>query len=354
MYKTITTMMLTFSLCVMLINTSYSAVLFENNFDSLQTWNPTGSDACWQNTVMIDGGSNSCKNKSPGPAPSVFNDYRLLTPQCSSIAPMHVGGAADIAALKSTAGFTPYNNVGKSYVHFYEPCMSSSGGWGSDGLLGVYLGKSAGNSELYVQAKVRFDPNWVWQNGSQLKLMHIAHFDENYNQGVLQAYEFFNYNLPDMVPGIYVNTLYYPEPQFYLHSSHADVGKTTASVVTTPPSHINISDGNWHTVKYHVKLNTAANLANGVKEMWLDGQLVASYTDVPWTGANTPTAAAYGFNRVIFGGNSSNIFGTADGRTQWYALDELVISTTDISTNYVIGGVSAAPAQVKNPLGTKL
>ena len=345
------TMMLSLSLCLMLTTSLQAGVVFETNFDNVQTWNPSGYAACWQNSIPIEGGSGAC-GAPGGPlplqgasSPSIFNDYRHLAPQCSSIQTMHIGSASDIATATKVSSFTPYGGSGKSYVHFYEPCMSASGGWGSDGLLGVYFGKTTGYSELYVQMKVRFQPGWQWQNGSQQKLMHITHFNEDLNQGVLQAYEMFNYNLPDMVPGIYYNSTWYPRPQFYLHSSHTD--KSTDSPSPTPNS-IDIADGNWHIIKFHVKLNSRANVADGVKEMWLDGNSVVSYTNVPYTNANTPTASAYGFNRVIFGGNTSNLFGSADGRTQWYAVDDLVVSTTDISTDYVIGGTGGAPSAPKN------
>jgi hypothetical protein len=205
----------------------HAAVVFETNFDSVQTWNPSGSAACWQDTIPIEGGSGACGAPAGplpklGSSPTIFNDFRLLAPQCSSIPAMHIGSGSDIEAVKSGANFSPFGGSGKSYVHFYEPCMSSSGGWGSDGLLGAYFGKTTGYSELYVQAKVKFQPGFAWAAGSQQKLMHIMHFNEDYNQGVLQAYNMFAYNLPDLVPGIYYNKTYSPNPQFYLHTSHTN------------------------------------------------------------------------------------------------------------------------------------
>ncbi len=323
---------------------SHAAVVFENNFDNVPTWNPVATeDACWQST-QVAGGAQSCTQTPWAPpwngADTPWNDYRFLGSNCSGKQAPHIGSAADIDAVKSGANFTPYGGAGKSYVHLYENCNSGSGSWGSDGLLGVYFGKTTGYTELYVQMKVKFDPTWRWANGAQMKLMHIAHFDEDIYSGVLQAYDWFNYNLPDMVPGIY---FYQPgfDPGFYLHSSHTD--KTTDSPspthpnYPTPTGHTPVSDGNWHTLKYRVKLNSAAGVADGIKTLWLDGIQVVSYTNVPYTKGNNPTAAAYGFNRVVFGGNSNNYPGTST-ETQWYAVDNFVVSTTDIADNYVPGG----------------
>jgi hypothetical protein len=324
-----------------LATNSLATLVFETNFDNVQTWNPAGYAACWQDNVPIEGGSGACSSPG-GPLPlqgtahSIFNDYRHLSPQCSIPQTVHIGSSSDIEAIAPGASFTPYGGSGKSYVHFYEPCMSSSGGWGSDGLLGIYFGKTTGYSELYVQMKVRFQPGFSWQAGSQQKLMHITHFNEDYNQGVLQAYEFFNYNLPDFVPGIYHNVAYDGQPQFYLHSSHTDKSTDSPSPSVTP-SNIDVIDGSWHTLQFHVKLNSAANSADGIKEMWIDGQSVGRYANVPYTKNNAPSPAAYGFNRVIIGGNSNNLFGTADGRTQWYAVDDLVVSTIPIPEYYCIG-----------------
>ena len=77
-------------------------------------------------------------------------------------------------------------------------------------------------------------------------------------------------------------------------------------------------------------------MADGIKAMWLDDSLVVSYTNVPYTKENIPTAENYGFNRVVIGGNSSNYY--SGSSEQWYAIDDVVVSTTPIPDNYVIGG----------------
>jgi len=133
---------------------SRAAVVFETDFNNLQSWNSSGTDACWENTPL-DGGSNACVSKPwtgtwVSNAADVWNDYRQLAPRCSTKQVQHIGTAAE---LNSATGYSVpgYGGSGKSYLHIYEPCQTGSGSWGSDGLLGVYFGKTTGYSEIYVK-----------------------------------------------------------------------------------------------------------------------------------------------------------------------------------------------------------
>lgn len=336
-------------IAMILASTAQAAVVFETNFDSVPTWNPTAYDACFQNTG-IEGAPNDC---TVGPwtgdwvdGNTIWNDYRVLTPNCGSIFAPHIGSAADITAIKAGANFTPYGGTGKSYVHFYEPCMSGSGGWGSDGLLSVYFGKTGGYSELYVQMMVKFQPGFIWSNGNEQKFMHITHFNEHVDSGVLQAFQFFSSgdgncpNGPDFCSTFYKYNASYPNPQPKMDSVRSDC----SYVITDPvyPS-VNVMDGNWHSIKYYLKLNTAANQSNGIERTYIDGVLVTEQTNIPWTKSNTPTAADYGFNRIIIGGNTDNVAWGTTGQSQWFAVDNLVVSTTDIATDYVPGGGEVTP-----------
>ena len=354
---------------------AHPAIIFQTNFDNVPTWNPSGAGtpACWQNLT------NDGLNCPAGPLPSsLFSDYRVQDHVCSKIYTSHIGSASDIASVIATGGqtsvlpaFTPYGGSGKSYVHFYEPCMSSSGGWGSDGQLGVYFGKSTGYSELYIQYMVQFMPGFQWVasgvtsgegQGEQQKLAHIMHVDPTVSAGEFS--EFNTNTRPDFVPALYMNTHWWPVPQANPVYYPFENGSTNASAETpSSPTSINISDGNWHTIRYHVKLNTTAGLANniyssnGVAEFWIDGVLQTSKSNIAWTLAATPNAATYGFNRIDIGGNSDNTWlpgtdgsvrmsnpanpacaATQSCANQWYALDNMVVFTNsgDVpATGYV-------------------
>ena len=60
-------------------------------------------------------------------------------------------------------------------------------------------------------------------------------------------------------------------------------------------------------------------------------------------------STAPGFTHVMFGGNSDNPW--ANPGEQWYAIDDIVISTTDIPDNYIPGAGqpdTIPPATPKN------
>ena len=359
-----------------------ASIIFQTNFDNVATWNPSGANTpqCWQS----DTSTGQCQ---AGPLPStLFSDYRVQDHVCSKIYPVHIGSATDISSVISQAGeslpaFTPYGGTGKSYVHFYEPCMSSSGGWGSDGQLGVYFGGPTGANgyqELYVQYMVKFMPGFQWVasgvasgagQGEQQKLAHIMHDDPTVADGEFN--EFNTNTRPDFVPTLYMNTHWWSAPQanpsyYVFEDGSSNVGSETPS----SPTATNISDGNWHTVRYHVKLNTVAGAVNnvysadGVSEYWIDGVLQTSRNDIAWTLAQTPNVATYGFNRIDIGGNTDNTWlpGSDDSLTmsnginpacaadqscanQWYSVDNWVVFTSpgDVATTNYVPSSDIAP-----------
>ncbi|BDV43066.1 hypothetical protein GURASL_19890 [Geotalea uraniireducens] len=66
-------------------------------------------------------------------------------------------------------------------------------------------------------------------------------------------------------------------------------------------------------------------------EWWYDGKLVERRTNVQWLSEGS---SSVGWNSFAIGGNSNNTFlPLAD---QWYAIDDVVISTTPIPQYYKI------------------
>lgn len=125
-----------------------------------------------------------------------------------------------------------------------------------------------------------------------------------------------------------------------------------------------VADGNWHTLTMHVKLNSDTSTADGVYELWQDGFLIYSKYDLKYIDIGGDSNI--GINGVMFGGNNfSNYpeYGQSptvvakeklarDGngalttvREQWYAIDDVIISTTPIPKDYIISGskLIAAP-----------
>jgi hypothetical protein len=96
-------------------------------------------------------------------------------------------------------------------------------------------------------------------------------------------------------------------------------------------------DSLWHRVKIRLKMNTynagtGHFNANGVYQFWLDGVLKDTRTAIPWNQDGAPTSPIRGWRLFGLGGNNNFWFSdkSNDGRWQWYAIDDLVISTEDI------------------------
>jgi len=79
--------------------------------------------------------------------------------------------------------------------------------------------------------------------------------------------------------------------------------------------------GTWHCIETHMKLNDAG-VANGLFELWINGQLEARKTNLNWVGSYN----AYGINAVFI----ENYWGDGSPTTQERYFDNFVISTRPI------------------------
>jgi hypothetical protein len=79
--------------------------------------------------------------------------------------------------------------------------------------------------------------------------------------------------------------------------------------------------GRWYCVEAHVRLNDPGS-ANGVFELWIDGQLEAQRSDLNWIGAYTE----YGINAVFF----ENYWNAGSPVEQERYFDNIVVSTAPI------------------------
>lgn len=89
--------------------------------------------------------------------------------------------------------------------------------------------------------------------------------------------------------------------------------------------------GTWHCIETHMKLNDAG-VANGLFELWINGQLEARKTNLNWVGSYN----AYGINVVFL----ENYSGAGSPTTQERYFDNLV-STRPIGP---VGGPNTPPA----------
>jgi hypothetical protein len=93
----------------------------------------------------------------------------------------------------------------------------------------------------------------------------------------------------------------------------------------------NLFDASWHRITMRYKMNTIGS-RNGIFELYYDGNQILNKTDVVWVeNGSTHT----GWNGFMIGGNSDNAF---NGTDQWYVVDDFVVSTTAIPSDYIPGG----------------
>lgn len=247
-------------------------------------------------------------------------------------------------------------------------------GWTGGSPLTMHLG-DAGYHEMYVAMWLKYDSAWTWlhnplfssagvpqpegsQNvaGAQQKLVFISRLNEvltassaadNHSNGPLHPSwlpHWFNFltskpyfayyaNRSHQSNGILVsyvdkNDLWTKKPEYYPDYDR-DNGpyKWPDNGVTDGVDGFIHSDGQWHHYEYHVKMNSAPGVADGVQEAWLDGRKKFSKTDMPFV--LTGGSVSRGFNYVELFDNAyvlSHLY--TDNVVYPIYIDDVVISTS--------------------------
>lgn len=339
----------------------YSGVLFQDNFDSQPDWSPT-QQKDYSYTIP----------ESNGPLPTGYSGARVGISSYDPVGQntMNINNSVYMGAS------------GKSFI-FYDEV--GSGGWGSDGLLDISI--NPGASDIYIRFYIKFDPNFEWAAvGSSVmhKFLHVIHYDpeqpcvkdgKTNNCTTPFRYDFFNDNFNK--PKYYFNLNYYgtsspPKSDIASNSLASLVGdggynnpesrviikyfplESAANVTEndsikagsyggggvtfgTPGM---VGDGNWHCFEWRLKLNTVGNdlkgNPDGIAAFWQDGILIQETTDIVWVSGENPENRKW--NMVMLGGNNFNFFAdVSEKKEQWYAIDNLVISTEPIGQLDSIG-----------------
>lgn len=106
---------------------------------------------------------------------------------------------------------------------------------------------------------------------------------------------------------------------------HANGGVLPVSRST---SHAQVYGNVWHKVEFHLKMNSAPGVQDGVMTQWLDNTVMITNTTVPWLQAGDPEVDR-GFNAIKFGGNDNfMIYPNEDRVQEWYAFDDIVIRSS--------------------------
>jgi len=352
-------------LSCLFVNNAWSGVIFEDNFDNQPDWIPNGLYQGWtQNNGWFGGATTKPVNWDAVKTQQLWSQYAKYDAGGNLNAAAATPGAQPANSIR---GGTPYTTTGKAYVQYNESNDPVGlNGWASDATLQKTL--PGDYPEVYVQYKIKFQGGFkrYWAAGESFspKTFRVSHWNRT---GSALAMHAAGTNAPMAIydPGqneygaayasdsircgpLYVSGAYdctYIDTKYYLP------GTWPTSSTYSDTSSQSIFDGNWHTIKYHLKLNSVAGAADGVYETWIDGVLVKSLTNRVWvwTGGNV---AESGWNSFALGGNvynnymkitTPNTYQT--GAQQWYAIDDVVVSTTEIPANYVIGGVGVATPQ---------
>ena len=262
---------------------------------------------------------------------------------------------------------------GPGYNNFYVDSRNARGGSGkaltfydescvnyfedSDGNVGKDLGTVY--NEIYIRFYIRFQQNYRWgtaaSDAPQHKLMHVQY---HYGSGTPWSYFGNDANKPLAVPGLkyyqgnvwyYVN--YRCEEDYYCQGS-----PKYSFDVTGDHDHINLGpwttvlgDNQWHLMEFYFKMNTNTGSvfnADGIHRFWLDGNLKFEATNIPWSDNGSTQSPRRGWNYVSWGGNNNNRWTTSCSGTsceQWYAVDDVVVSTAYVGPNTPVTPSLPAP-----------
>lgn len=317
-------------------------VIFEDDFNAHTNWFPVPSGAT--NDMSPAGSAYICdygQDCSAAPPPSGWTNYKTA-------------GLWWPPLYKATLEITDQVHAGisgKSFRFYNESNIGSSGdGWGNDGMLTKLL--DSDHQEIFVRFKFRAQPGWQYTltDDMLIKMFRVGHYDRT---GSLYTYfpggntapislfdlKFSNiYGIRAQVDGTYRC-----DPQATDYSCPGlSVGDILwpASVSIQPTDSGQFADGNWHVLDFHFRMNTYSGGAwnsDGVYSFIYNGTTIVSRNNINWK--RTGSAENIGWNVISLGGNNHNLYAEASEHAeQWYAIDDVVVSTTPIPYDYEIGG----------------
>ncbi len=321
-----------FCLSILFSQCSWGAILFEDNFDNHDDWGPVQpssgqmSEECGIGCTTAPDGYAGWRMQA-----SAYNNSKNSTMEIDS---------------------TNYRGAsGKALTYWSELCDNC--GWASDGLLNIEL-DSVGFPELYVRLFIKFQPGWQWATSTSpiQKFLHISHFNGGNPFTFFQDGSHGPLFIPDLAkwgsgtyPIAYFSSYrfentYYPASATPSHSSSDNTYfKDTEGTSMDFWDAGMIGDGQWHCLEFYLKLNTVVGVADGEHKFWFDGKLIANITGLAWGDEGAQVSPRKQWNYVQIGGNNNNPYALQSGEPeQWYAIDDIVISTTYIGPDYVIGG----------------
>ena len=333
----------------------HGGVILEDNFDGHADWNVNGAK---DGKECVSLPSELC---SAGDYPNGYNFFRSMPYDGQS-------PAARISTLPSGGDHT--TGSGKAFI--VKQAGASSGSWTSDGMLGKFFGTGAAYPELYIRYWAKTQGSYQTVIGGGTKILRLGSWNGAggaFSWDHPQTPAFFfdwardsdgagwkpSYRCSDGSSGYYCTGT-----NGYQATDNVQYWRNITGTIPTgrlPNQSGGYADGTWHRYDFHIKYNSAPGVADGIVDFKLDG--VQMQGNLSSSGSYPATNVIFrksgstktGFNLIAIGGNTNNWYGSG---SQWFAIDDLVVSTTPIPDNYIIGGgAAAAPASPKNVTGTK-
>jgi hypothetical protein len=328
----------------------YGGVVFEDNFDSSPDWNTAGQYEGNECSPLGVGApsSNICPANT---YPQNWSGYRSV-PGTAGLNPVvSIGRPPD--NVDHTTG------TGKAAVIRSESVAGVN--WPGDGILLKYFG--AEYNEVYIQFWLKAQSGWKFDTSGDgyFKLFRVSrkyHFATNWYdeftpgdrpgpQMVVQPKWSPTYGWRHMDP-----LRGYPDDNSSIRygvctDDSIYNGRTVCNYGTegiedpydysnpniSPSAPGQLFDGAWHRVVYRLKMNDVG-VANGILQIWIDGVQKTNATKLTWIGSS---GTAVGWNQFALGGNSNNTYSPSNPADQWYAIDDVVVSTSPIPASYVPG-----------------
>ncbi|HEY3357171.1 MAG TPA: hypothetical protein VGQ83_28230 [Polyangia bacterium] len=342
-----------------------AGVVFEDDFDSQPDWNVNHE---------AEGGCDFPCATTPGSSSS-----GTLQWNASYAVPFSSAFAHPVASIQRPPSGTDHTgNGGKVFIGYHQSSgnYGGNGAWGGNSFLEVVLPQDY--AELYARLWLKAQAGWQVEAGagSMAKMFRIEHWDRT--PGTTFEYFPAGHTAPAWVWYWYYSSVYgvrltqgyrcSPQASDYYCQNNTSGGLSGSeeaydgalwpgsTYADTPTTAGLWADGSWHKLDVHLKLNSAPGADDGIVQWWWDADpataapiferpnAALSKGGVQWQSSST-TLPAKGWNTVGIGGNTDYVFGTGDAE-QWYAIDDVVVSTDPIPAGYIIGGVrdGGAPA----------
>ena len=304
----------TFIFYLVTCSVSFADVLFSEDFNNLPDWQPSSANASCDypscTTPPVENWTYFRNDEKWHP--SSFSDKQPTL----QISTQHYRG-----------------NSGKAYTQWNESHSGTSGdGWGADGILQKVFDQD--HNELYIQLYVLFQQNFqLYHTGygeALIKLIRFMHWDRT---GSSFRYFTNGYSCPAYIFDIGDNDWGFRQKHAFRcdpqESNYYCGGDSYGDQVYNGSPSFNelYGDGQWHQLRWHIKMNSQPGANNGIIEFWVDGTKQFSRSDMQWMGAGSP--GNIGWNTFGIGGNAYNSYAPETQQAeQWYAIDDIVISTT--------------------------